>query len=104
MIYIKEEHQDKLRKISSAPIQTEVHTLTSEHPSSTYQFESKSQAEILPSEQSIEKTEEKLTPLTKSDSDKIHSDFEKWCSEMKSTDEHIAAMITKLNDKSVKNI
>ena len=45
-----------------------------------------------------------MTPLTKYDRDKLHSDFDKFFSEMKSVNEHIAAMIAKINDKSDKKI
>ena len=89
---------------SSVPIQTEMLTLTYEHPSSAYHFGRKPQANISPSDQSIEKPEEKVTPLTKSDRDKLHSDFEKYCSEMKSMNENIATMMEKLNDKYEKKI
>ena len=41
-----------------------------------------------------------MTPLNKSDPDKPHSDFEKYFSEMKAMNEHIADMITKMHDKS----
>ena len=57
LIDLKEEHHDELRKFSSVPIQTEVLTLTSEHISYADQFERKSQANISPSEQSLEITE-----------------------------------------------
>ena len=39
LIDLKEEHQDELRNFSSVTIQTEVLTLTSEHPSSSDHFE-----------------------------------------------------------------
>ena len=52
-------------------------TFTSEHPSSVDQFERKPQANISPSEQSLEKPEEEFIPLTKFDHDKLHSDSEK---------------------------
>ena len=104
MIEFKEEHQGELRKFSSVPIQTEVFNITSEHPYSADHFEIKFQDNISPYEQNIEKQEEKLTPLTKSDREKLHSDFDKYFSEMKATNEHITAMITKLHDKYDKNI
>ena len=45
---------------SSQHIQNEVLTITSEHPSSEYNFESKSQANISPSDKSFENPEEEL--------------------------------------------
>ena len=96
MIELKEEHNYELRKISSVPIQNEVLTLTSEHTSSTDQFDRKFQAKISPSEQIPEKPEEEVTPLTKFDREKLHSDFDKYCSEIKATNEHIAAMLAKI--------
>ena len=45
-------------KSSSGTIQNEVLTLTSEHPSSEDQFESKSQEKISPYNQGFEKPEE----------------------------------------------
>ena len=77
-------------------------TITSEHPTYEYNFDIKFQANIYPSEQSIEKPEEELFPLTKSDRDKIQSGLEKNISEMKTMNEHIEAMIAKLHDKSDK--
>ena len=41
-----------------------------------------------------------MNPLTKSDHDKLHSDFDKNISEMKAMNEHIATMLAKLHDKS----
>ena len=58
LIDFKEEHHDKLRKILSVTIQSEVLTLTSEHPSYEDHFENNSQDKISPSELSLEKTEE----------------------------------------------
>ena len=65
MIELKEEHHTYLRKFSSVPIQSEVPTLTSEHPSSEDHFERKPQDKISPSEKIIEKSEEELTPFEK---------------------------------------
>ena len=58
LIEFKEEHHDALREFSSVPIQNEVLTLTSKHPSSADHFERKFQANIYPSDQSFEKKEE----------------------------------------------
>ena len=92
LIDFKEEHHVELRKLSSGPIQNEMITINSEHPYSEDHFERKFQANIYPSEQSLEKPEESLIPLTKSDCDKLHS-------EMKSMNEDIATMLAKLHDK-----
>ena len=54
-IEFKEEHHDELRNFSSGPIQNEFLTLISEHPSSENHFERKLQANISPSEKSLEK-------------------------------------------------
>ena len=58
LIDIKEEHQDELRKFSSVPIQSEVITLTSEHPSSEDYSENNFEDKISPSEKSLDKPEE----------------------------------------------
>ena len=55
LIDFKEEHHDTLRKSSSGPIQNEVLTITSEHPSSEDKIEGIFQANISPSDQSFEK-------------------------------------------------
>ena len=55
LIYFKEEHHDALKKFSSGPIQNEVLTLTSYHPSSADHFDIKFQANISSSNQSSEK-------------------------------------------------
>ena len=55
LIDLKEEHHDELRNFSSGPIQNEFLTLISEHPSSENHFERKLQANISPSEKSLEK-------------------------------------------------
>ena len=104
MTEFKEEHHYELRKFSSAPFQNEVLTPTSEHPYSADHFERKLQANIYPSEKSLEKLEEEFIPLTKSDREKLHSDFEKNIFEMKAMKKHISAIIAKLHDKSNKKI
>ena len=45
-----------------------------------------------------------MIPLTKTDREKLHSDLENNLSEMKSMNEHIAAMLEELHDKSDKKI
>ena len=45
-----------------------------------------------------------MTPIKKSDHDKLHSDFDKYCSEMKAMNEQIATIIAKLDYKSDKKI
>ena len=77
---------------------------TSEHPYSTDNSERKLQAKIYPYNQIFEQPEEELTPLTNSDWDKIHSDFDKHLSEIKLMNEKIAAMLAKNHDKSDKKI
>ena len=91
-----------MRKFSSGPIQNEVLTINSEHPYSKYQFERKFQGNRYPYNQSFEQPEEVLTPLAKSDLDKIHSDFGKFHTDMKSMKYNIAAMVVKLYDTSAK--
>ena len=64
----------------------------------------KFQAKIYPYNQSFEQPEEYLNPLTKSDREKLHSEFDRHHSETKAINEHIAAMLEKLHDKSNKKI
>ena len=45
-----------------------------------------------------------MIPLTKSDSNKFHSDLDKSISEMKAPNEQISAMLTKIHDKYDKKI
>ena len=59
----KEEHYDGLRKFSSGPIQNEVLTITSEHPSYENRFEWKFKDNIFLSNQILEKPEEELIKL-----------------------------------------
>ena len=92
MIEFKEEHHDELRKFSLVPIQSEVLTLTSEHPSSVDNFDRKLQAKLSEYEQILEKLEEYLIPLKQSDCDKLHP-------EMKDMKENISTMLAKLHDK-----
>ena len=82
-------------KFSSLLIQNEVLTITSEHPPSADHFESKLQAKISSYEKNIEKPEEELISLTKSDPDTLNF-------EMKAMNEHIEATLEKLHDKSDK--
>ena len=49
-----------MRNSSSGPTENEVITITSEHSSSEDHFEIKFQANISPSDQSVEKQEEEL--------------------------------------------
>ena len=64
-IEFKEWHHDELRRFSSVIIQNGVINVTSDYPYSAYHFESKPQAKISPSEKSIKKPEEELTPFEK---------------------------------------
>ena len=54
--------------------------------------------------EALKKTEEELTPITKSDREKLHSEFDRHQSETKAINEHIADMLEKLHDKSNKKI
>ena len=71
MIYFKEEHHDELIKFSSGPIQNEVLTINSEHPSSADHFERKYQAKIYPYDQSFEKQEEELIEFKEEHHDEL---------------------------------
>ena len=78
--------------------------ITSENPSYEDHFERKPQDNISPYNWSFEQPEEELTPITKSDCEKLHSEFDRHHSETKAINEHIAAMLEKLHDKSNKKI
>ena len=74
--------------LSSERIHNKVLTLTSEHPPSADHFESKLQTNISSYEKNIEKPEEELISLTKSDRDKLHYDLDQNLYETKSMKEH----------------
>ena len=93
-----------MRKFSSRPIQNEVLTINFEHPFSKYHYARKFQDNIYPYNQIFEQPEEELTSLTKHDREKLHSNFDKHLSEMKAMNEHIAATLAKIHDKSDKKI
>ena len=60
LIYFKEEHHVELRNVLLGPIQYEVLTINSGHPSSEDNFERKFQDKISPSEQSLENQKRNL--------------------------------------------
>ena len=73
-IYFKEEHHVELRNVSLGPIQYEVLTINSGHPSSEDNFERNFQDKISPSEQILEKPEEELIKFKEEN----HDEFRKF--------------------------